>query len=124
MLSHIRNLIILAIVCGGALLFSPQPKQAVAQTARAGNYWNNYWRWYDNDYQPYYNRRNRSNYYYNQDFRDNRYQRDPYSGSGYTYPYNNPYNTGYYDNYNRGYRDDMRRPNSVNLGSGFRLQWR
>lgn len=44
--------------------------------ARADDYWDGHWRWYDNSYRPYYQRH---------------YYRNPYYGSGYRYNGPSPY---------------------------------
>jgi hypothetical protein len=117
----VKNLIVVAAVFGGAMMFSPEaPKQAVAQD----RYWNNYWRWYDNDYSRYYNRRYQSNYstYRNLDaYRYGGYRTDPYYGTYGNYgTYGSRYNYPYTSNYS-GYYGRPR--NSVNIG-GLRVHWR
>lgn len=50
--------------------------------ARADDYWDGHWRWYDNSYRPYYQRH---------------YYRSPYYGGGYRYYGPSPYyGNGYY----------------------------
>jgi len=107
MLSHVRNLAIIVVIVGGAFLFSPEPKQASA----ADGYWTNYWRWYDNDYRPYYNRAYR-NYYYNPGYSS---YSNPYSHYNYYRPY-----YGY--NYQRGHGHHHHDGGHIDIG-GLHIHW-
>jgi hypothetical protein len=73
----------------GAILAASTVTFGTTTTARADDYWNNHWGWYDNSYRPYYQRH---------------YYRSPYYGNGYRYngpaPY---YGNGYYYNAPRTY---------------------
>jgi hypothetical protein len=62
----IRHLAVAAVL--GASLIGPSAPAAKAEDQEEG-YWGHYWKWYDETYQPYYNRR----------FSDRR-------GPGYVYP--------------------------------------
>lgn len=65
--------------------------------AKADDYWNRHWGWYDSTYRPYYYRREyygtpysygyNSPYYYNSPYRGGYYYGPTYSNPGYAYPY-------------------------------------
>lgn len=125
MLIRLRLMILIALVGGGAMLFSPAPQKADAKDG----YWNNYWSWYDNDYRSYYNRGyNRG---YSRGYNPYYGNRTPY-GYGRGYGYDGYYGDGFsrydrgfdrYDTYYRGGYDRFRPQNSVQFGD-FRFSWR
>ncbi|MHB0958548.1 MAG: hypothetical protein ACYC6N_08785 [Pirellulaceae bacterium] len=54
----------------------------------ADRYWQNYWRWYDNDYRPYYHRYNARRFDYDRDYRpdwDRGYYGNPRTARQYRY---------------------------------------
>ncbi len=71
-----RKLLLGAILAASAATLGTTP-------ARADDYWNGHWGWYDNSYRPYYQRH---------------YYRSPYYGGGYRYNGPAPYygNSYYY----------------------------
>lgn len=116
MLSLLRSVLIIAVLATGASVFAQGPRPT------DDGYWKNYWRWYDNDYRPYYSRQYRDYGYRNDPYSSNRYGDSPYTYGYYGDRYNrNPYDGRDPYNYNRDpYRS---RGNSVNV-NGFRFQWR
>jgi hypothetical protein len=94
---------------------------AVPSTAKADDYWDGYWGWYDGSYRPYYTRR-----YYT--YPRTGYYASPYGGyygggyydGGY---YGRRYRSNYYGTPNIGYRDFRGGGGQVNIG-GLRFGWR
>ena len=133
MVPQFRILLILSLILTGAAMIAPEPQQAMAFDADDDDgYWNNYWRWYDNDYRSHYNRRHRTHRDYDNDYYGTRYS--PYSNYNYDSGYRSP--SRYYDYYDRydGYdrynrydryydRHGYRGRNTIDLGD-FRFQWR
>jgi hypothetical protein len=90
MRTFFRNLILGSITVAALIAAGGSPAKA------DDGYWRGHWRWYDNNYSPYY-RHNHHYYYGNM----------PYYGNTYYYPYyggyyNGYYGPGYYGNYYRG----------------------
>jgi hypothetical protein len=88
-----RSLLVAAVL--GLSLLSPAPR-----SAQADDYWNNHWNWYDNTYQPYYYRSNRSGPgygYYGPSYGgyggNYGYGQGGYYGGGYGTPYRSYYGT-------------------------------
>ncbi len=95
------NLAIAASLGIGAIVLTPN-------SAKADDYWDGYWSWYDGSYRPYYYRRS-------------------YGPSYDYYPYDGYYGSRYYGNYygtpRLGYRDFRGGGGQVRVGP-LRFGWR
>lgn len=107
MYRFIRNSLFAGLTVAALFLATPTITQA-------NDYWDNYWRWYDNDYSRHYNRRHSGYRYRDPNQHYYRDYRSPYHGRHYDYGYGR--RGGYYRPYGRGY-------NSVQFGD-FRFSWR
>lgn len=121
---NLRTWLIANIACAGMLYIAP------ANQARADaedywerraealeDYWDNYWKWYDNDYRRYYTRRYYIPYQYRSYYYPGtpNYQPGPYGyGTYLRHPHRYPY--GYYNSEDRS-------RGSIGVGP-FRLEWR
>jgi hypothetical protein len=102
---------LLTAACLTALLLVAEPK-----SARADEYWDGYWSWYDGTYSPYYTRR----YYYSDPY----VYGPPYRSYSYPGPYVGPrYYGEYYGTPRFGYRDYPGGGGQVRVGP-LRFGWR
>ena len=107
---RIARVLLCAAVAATAITFAAP---STAQADHRDDYWNDYLKWYDGSYRPYYHHRQRRHWRYDDDYgrRGRPYYRDGYYGGA------------YYGTPNFGYRDYYGSGGSVRVGP-LRFGWR